>query len=406
MSRKKFILVVPDGLTEKPWGDFQTPLELARTPNLDRLSRMGTVGFVKTIPSGFHPGSEIGNMVLLGYDPSSHYTGRGPIEAASLGIEMEKDDVVFRCNLVTLTPYGNHVVMEDYSAGHIEDEDAEKIVEDLNRFVARNGIRFYKGKSYRNLMVWKKSPSRPDEVESVKLPPPHDIVGRSIFQFIEGFSKEILKLITQSQLLLKNHPVNVKRRNEGKKEANSIWLWGQGRKPSFKPFKELYGRDGAVISAVDVVKGLGRLSGLEVVEVEGATGYYDTNYEGKADAALKALEEKDFVLVHIEATDEAGHSGDFELKKRVIEDFDRRFLGRLLEGLEKFQRWRMVISPDHPTPLDVRTHTDDPVPFLLVDSDSSTETERSFSERIKGVPIVEDGTDLIRILFEEKNIEN
>ncbi len=403
---KKFVLVVPDGMSDEPWGSSETPLEAAETPNLDKLARSGTFGFVRTIPEGFHPGSEIGNMVLLGYDPAKYYTGRGPIEAAAIGVEMEDDDIIFRCNLVTLLPYGKQIFMEDYSAGHIKDEEAAEIIEHLNKFMGQDGKVFFKGKSYRNIMVWKKSPKRPEGIENINMPPPHDLTEKNIFDHLGKEHMEILKLITESQMLLKDHPVNVKRRERGEREANSIWLWGQGRRPNLPPFKEIHGVDGGVISAVDLIKGLAKLSKLDVINVEGATGYIDTNYEGKADAALEFLKDHDFVFVHIEAADEAGHLGDFDLKKKAIEDFDRRFLGRLLEGLRSFPSWRILISPDHPTPLSIKTHSRNPVPFVIFDSSLPGKGALRFSERVESPVMVKDGTSLIDILFERRKLEN
>ena len=398
----KYLLIVPDGLTEDPWGSEKTPLEVAHTPFLDDLAGRGIFGFVRTIPQGFHPGSEIGNMVLLGYDPSRYFTGRGPIEAASKGLKLKDDDIVFRCNLVTLYPSISGVYMLDYSAGHISDEEASEIIDTLNKYMSTEDRYFVKGKSYRNLMVWGKK--RPKSVERAELPAPHDIVGKNTVDLLKD--KEILKVLTESQLILKDHPVNKRRREKGEREANSIWLWGQGRMPKFKKIKDLYGIDGAVISAVDLVKGLGVLAGLEVIEVEGATGYIDTNYEGKAEAALDALKRKDFVYVHIEAPDEAGHSGDFDLKKKVIEDFDRRFLGRLMKGLSEFSDWRLLLLPDHPTPISLKTHSSQPVPFVLVDGRDQRKSEALFSERRKSSNFISDGTRLIKMLFEGCSIED
>ncbi len=402
----KYIMVVPDGLTEKPWADEKTPLEVAKTPNLDALAKRGVLGFTRTIPRGFHPGSEIGNMSLLGYDPKVYFTGRGPIEAASKGLELESGDLVFRCNLVTLYATLNNVYMADYSAGHITDQEASELIEHLNEYLGRDDFYFVKGKSYRNLLVWKDG-ERPKGIESLRLPPPHDIVGKNIFEYLGEQHKPILEILTQSQLLLKDHPVNKKRREKGVPEANSIWLWGQGFMPSLYSFEEAYGVKGGVISAVDLIKGLGRLAGLKVLEVEGATGYLDTNYEGKAQEALRFLrEEGDFVYVHIEAPDEAGHSGEFDLKVKAIEDFDQRFLGTLLKGLEELGDWRMLIVPDHPTPLDIKTHCSDPVPFLFVFSSSTGDRRRVFSEREKGDIFIDDATRLVKILFERERFED
>ena len=363
-KRLKYIVLVPDGAADRPLKALEgkTPLEVAHTPHLDSLAQRGELGRVRTIPPGFPPGSDVANLSVFGYDPRLYYTGRGPLEAASIGVELDPEDVAFRCNLVTLQVLGTEVIMEDYSAGHIPTEESSGIIRDLDRELGRDGFRFFPGVSYRHLLVWKGGR------DGVRTTPPHDIVEQPISSYLpqgEGAS-ELLRLITSSQILLKDHPVNLRRAEEGKRPANSIWPWGQGRRPSMPPFREKYGLSGKVIAAVDLIKGIGVYAGMEVVEVPGATGWLDTDYRGKAEAGLKALEDADFLYLHVEAPDEASHMGDVEEKIRAIERFDQEVVGTILEGLTG--DFRIMVLPDHPTPISVRTHVDEPVPFLLYDS--------------------------------------
>jgi 2,3-bisphosphoglycerate-independent phosphoglycerate mutase len=310
------------------------------------------------------PGSDIGNLSVLGYDPKACYTGRSPIEAAAMGVSLAPEDVAFRCNLVTLGFEGEALVMEDYSAGHISNEDAKELITTLASELGNESFQFYPGVSYRHLLVWRGG------VEAMDLTPPHDISDQPVAPHMpkgEG-SKTLLEVMTNAQMLLKAHPVNRQREERGEKTANSIWLWGQGRAPRLNPFVELYGVEGAVISAVDLVKGLGLLAGLEFISVPGATGYLDTNYRGKGEYALEALKDKDFIYVHVEAFDEAGHLGDAEKKVKALEDFDRELVAPLLEGLQSMGPFRVIICPDHSTPVPVRTHVAEPVPYALWDS--------------------------------------
>jgi 2,3-bisphosphoglycerate-independent phosphoglycerate mutase len=368
----KYVVIVGDGMADYPVDDLngKTPLMVAETPNMDWLARHGEIGMVRTVPDGFNPGSEIANLSIFGYDPVRYYTGRGPLEAASLGIELQPDDIAFRCNLVTLKFDGTGTIMEDFSAGHIANDEAREIIVDLNREIGTKDIQFYPGVSYRHLMVFKGGASKYSNLEKLKLIPPHDITGRLISPFLpeihgRGGEDRILFLINESQRFLKNHPVNITRSAKGLKPANSIWLWGQGRSPQMITLKERFGIEGYVISAVHLLKGIGILAGLEVLEVPGATGYFDTNYDGKAQYALRGLKEKDFVYVHVEAPDEAGHMGDLQLKIKAIETFDEKIVGAILKGMENFERFRILILPDHPTPLSIRTHTADPVPYVI-----------------------------------------
>ncbi len=358
----KYIILIGDGMADEPLHECggKTPLEYAATPNMDRMAGAGRFGLFKTIPDGFPPGSDVAALSIFGYPPQRYYTGRAPLEAASLGVRLGEDDVAFRCNLVTLKEDGR-TLMEDYSAGHISTEEAAAIVETLNERLSYLGVTFHTGKSYRHLMVWHNG------VDDIKTTPPHDIMGQPVEEHLPGGNgaERLRELMELSREVLKDHPANVARRKEGRPTADAIWLWGGGRSPSLPTFHESFGMEGAVISAVDLVNGIGVLAGLEVIRVPGATGYIDTNYEGKADYALRALLTKDFVCVHVEAPDEAGHEGSLVKKLRAIEDFDRKVVGRILEGLEAFDTVRVAVLADHPTPVRLRTHTPDPVPFAI-----------------------------------------
>lgn len=381
----KYVVVVGDGMADYPVEALKgkTPLMAAKTPHMDWMAKHGEVGMVRTVPEGFNPGSEIANLSIFGYDPVRYFTGRGPLEAASLGIELRPDDIAFRCNLVTLRVTGSKIVMEDFSAGHITDDEASQIISDLNREIGTDDVRFYPGVSYRHLMVLKDGAVRFSKLERLELTPPHDITGKEILPFLPevsgsakfgsssgGGEDQILALMTESQRLLKNHPVNLAREAKGLRPANSIWLWGQGRSPKMITLKERFGIEGYVISAVHLLKGIGICAGLEVLEVPGATGYFDTNYDGKAQYTLRGLKEKDFVYVHVEAPDEAGHMGDLRLKIEAIEVFDEKIVGAILKGMDQFERYRMMVLPDHPTPLSLRTHTADPVPYVIYSNEN------------------------------------
>lgn len=382
----KYIVIVPDGAADYPIDelDGKTPLQVAYTPNMDFLASKGIVGSVRNIPEGFPPGSDVANLSILGYDPRTYYTGRAPIEAVSIGLNLSKNDVAYRCNLITLKFSGkDQIFMEDYSAGHIPTEEAKILIEEIDKKLGNERIRFYPGVSYRHIMVWK------DGTEEVECIPPHDITGKEIRRYLPiGKNANFLKdLIFKSIEILKEHPVNKKRVSEGKKPANSIWLWGQGRTPSLPTYQEKYKLSGALISAVDLTKGLGILAGFHIINVPGATGWIDTNYKGKAEYALNALERVDFVYIHIEAPDEAGHQGDFRLKIKAIEDIDRIVVGTIInEAPKRFKKFKILLLPDHPTPIKIRTHTADPVPFVIYDSQNIEQRDRKFSEEIVQSP--------------------
>jgi len=369
----KYVIIVGDGMADYPVESLggKTPLMVARTPYMDRMANQGEIGLVRTVPDGFNPGSEIANLSIFGYDPVRYYTGRGPLEAASLRVNLSADDIAFRCNLVTLKFRGSEILMEDFSAGHITDEEASKIIADLNNEMGASGIQFHAGVSYRHLMVLKNGAAKFSGLEKLELTPPHDIIGKEISPFLPQTEAPVLTLMKESQRVLKNHPVNQARETKGLLPANSIWLWGQGHSPQMVTMKERFGMDGYVISAVHLIKGIGMLAGLEVLEVPGATGYFDTNYDGKARYALRGLREKDFVYVHVEAPDEAGHMGDLQLKIDAIEAFDEKIVGAILEGMKEFKRYKILVLPDHPTPLSVRTHTADPVPYVICSNEKS-----------------------------------
>ncbi|MBW7957015.1 MAG: cofactor-independent phosphoglycerate mutase [Deltaproteobacteria bacterium] len=374
----KYIILIGDGMADAPIESLggKTPLESADTPNMDRLAGAGRFGLFRTVPGGFSPGSDVANLSVLGYSPAKYYSGRAPLEAASIGVKLGPSDIAFRCNLVTLIEKDGSTVMGDYSAGHISTEEARDMVLDLDSALSREGVRFYPGTGYRHLMVWSGGS------KDLKTVPPHDISDKAIGPHLpkgEGAEK-LINLMNLSQDVLKNHPVNAKRVAEGKKPATSIWLWGQGSAPAMPTLKERFGVNGAIISAVDLMKGIGIYAGLEVIKVEGATGYIDTNYKGKADAALKALETRDFICVHIEAPDEAGHNGNLGHKLQAIEDFDSKIVGPVMEGARRLGPFAVMVLPDHPTPIALKTHTSDPVPFVLFrDGDEGSPVK--FSEK-------------------------
>lgn len=345
--------------------DGRTPLEAADTPNLDEIAKRAEIfGIAKTIPDPLPPGSDVGNLAVLGYDPTKYYTGRSPLEAASIGISLGETDVAVRCNLVTLAERDGRTVMEDYSAGHITDDDAAGIIEDLKKEFDGEEFSLSQGVSYRHLLLWRGGNS------GIRTTPPHDISGKEIAPWLPSGdgAEKLLSLMEKSRRILKDHPVNAKRRAEGKNTADSVWLWGEGTRPDMPPLQELYGITGSVVSAVDLVKGIGIFASMEVIEVPGATGYLDTNYAGKVSGAIESLRRVDLAMIHIEATDETGHVGDARLKIRAVEDFDQKVVGPALAGMEQFGEYRVLVLSDHPTPIDLRTHTNEPVPFAILDS--------------------------------------
>lgn len=395
----KYVVIVGDGMADRPLKELngRTPLQEASTPNMDRLSAEGIIGSVRTIPKGMHPGSDVANLSILGYNPNEFYSGRAPLEAASIGVKLKKDDVAFRCNLVTLkfNREKTKAIMEDYSSGHITTDEAKLLIRDIDKTIGSDTLAFYPGVSYRHLMVWSKG------IEDAECIPPHDIIGKDVMDYLPvGRGEDVLrKKMMESVDILESHPVNRERQKKGKNPGNSIWLWGQGKKPKIPTFKQKYSLKGALVSAVDLTRGLGICAGLEILQVPGITGYLDTNYLGKAEYALKVLKKVDFVYIHVEAPDEAGHSGNYRDKIRAIEDIDKLVVGPVLDGLSHFDKYRLLVLPDHPTPIELRTHTDDPVPFVIFESDRKRQNKGvRYDEEIlkrKNILVFEEGYKLM-----------
>jgi 2,3-bisphosphoglycerate-independent phosphoglycerate mutase len=362
----KYVVLLGDGMADEAMPELggKTPLQCAHTPYMDRLAREGEVGLAQTIPEGFPPGSDVANLSVFGYDPTSCYSGRSPLEAASMGVSLGAEDVSFRLNLVTLGQNDGHEIMEDFSAGHISTEEARAIVLSLQDELGTEQFQFYPGVSYRHLLVWRGG------LDGMEFTPPHDITGQPVQgQLPRGEGADILlTLMERARKVLACHPVNERRKAEGKRPANAMWLWGQGRAPKMATMQERFGLSGAVISAVDLIKGIGIYAGLDVIEVPGATGYIDTNYKGKGEYALQALKTRDYVYIHVEAPDEASHGGLVQEKIKAIESFDELVVGTVFEGLRSMGDFRLLVTPDHPTPLRLMTHTDKPVPFILYGS--------------------------------------
>jgi 2,3-bisphosphoglycerate-independent phosphoglycerate mutase len=399
----KYLVLLGDGMSDEklPQLGNKTPLQAARTPHMDFMARHGILGLARTVPPGLPPGSDVANLSVFGYDPRNCYTGRSPLEAASMGVALGPDDVAFRLNMVSLNISGAKVFMQDYSAGHISTEESRILVEDLQKNFGKDGIEFYPGVGYRHLMVWRGGKY------ALKSTPPHDITGKEVAGHLPNGdgADRLIFLMNASQMLFKDHPVNRKRVGEGKLPASSIWLWGHGKSPRIGTFQELHGLSGAVISAVDLIKGIGIYAGLDVINVAGATGYIDTNYEGKVAAALQALETRDYVYLHVEAPDEAGHSGNLEHKMQAIEDFDARVVGPILEGVKKFDSYRILCTPDHPTPLALMTHTSNPVPFILYTGENAENRSiEGYDEDTAAATglVIEEGYRLMGMLLEKQ----
>lgn len=378
----KYLILVGDGMGDEPIENlgYQTPLEAAQTPFMDELCAKGELFLNRTIPDGYPPGSDVANLSLLGYDPAQHYTGRAPFEAAAMGLIPTADETAFRCNMVTLEFSENgRVKMIDFTADHISSGEAAELIASLNRECASKLFRFHSGVSYRHILMVK------GEYPPMNPAPPHDHIGQDVTDYWQGYfvDPNWRELLEKSSDLLANHPVNQKRIAGRKLPANAIWLWGEGKLPRIPSFHDSFGLSGSMISAVDLLKGLAVTAGLSVINVDGATGYLDTNYAGKAMAALDALATQDFVFVHVEAPDEAGHQGLVKEKIQAIEDFDQKIVGPIIEGLRAAgEEFRVVVTMDHMTPISLRTHTSDPVPTLLYDSRKNKNgCGRSFSEK-------------------------
>ena len=375
----KYIVVLGDGMADEPIPALggRTPLDAAVTPVLDELAGKGTLGTVQNVPAGMAPGSDVANLSVLGYDPAANYSGRSPLEALSVGVQMEDDDVIFRSNIVTLTepePYAQKTIL-DHSSGEISTADADILMDAIRAEFNNDTFRFYTGTSYRHILVWKHG-------RVSALEPPHDHLGKVIGDYLPQ-EKVLRDVMERSFDILNNHPLNLARAAAGKHKANSLWFWGAGTKPKVQNFKEKTGLTGAMISAVDLLKGIAVGAGMKVYNVPGATGSIDTNWEGKAQAAIDALLKDgcDYAYIHVEAPDEMGHQGRVEDKVKSIEYLDSRLIARVKQAMEAAgEDYRMLILPDHPTPLRIRTHTSNPVPYLLYDSTHEQKKRERFTE--------------------------
>lgn len=373
----------------------KTPLQVANKPNIDELTLKGRAGQLKTVPESLTPGSDVANMGIFGYDPEKYYSGRGPLEAGSMGIEVSKNDVIFRCNLIT----ESNGILDDFTAGHISSEESAILINDLNKYFQDKG-EFYSGIGYRHLFI------REDMgVKDLKTTPPHDIIGGKIDKYINWNNKHSLvikDIIINSKHVLENHEVNKKRIANNKKPANMIWLWGQGLKPNMPLFKDLYGVNGSTITGVDLIKGLGVFSGLNNINVPGATGYFDTDYRAKGKYAINALKDNDLLFVHVESPDEAGHAGDIPEKIKAIEEIDEKVLSPIMDNIGSFGEYKIAILPDHATPIDIRTHTRDPVPLAIYSSCDCADNVKTYDEKsvLKGSLGLDNAFNLIGRLID------
>lgn len=377
----KYVIVLGDGMADYPLEELggKTPLEYAETPMMDAMASRAKIGLVHTIPKGMKPGSDTANLSVIGYDPVKYYTGRSPLEALSIGVPMKDTDIAIRCNIVTVSDEEKEYKdkkMIDHSSGEISTEDADVLIKAVQEAFGSEKYRFYTGTSYRHLLIW-------DKGEVVELMPPHDILTKTIGEYLPG-EKMLAEMMEKSYDILNAHPINVAREKAGLHKANSIWFWGAGTRPALSAFEEKTGKKGVMISAVDLLKGIGVGAGLTNIEVEGADGTLETNYEGKARAAVDALTKDgyDFAYIHVEAPDEMGHQGSLERKIKAIENLDGRVIRLVKEGMDASgEDYRILVLPDHPTPLSLRTHTSDPVPFLLYDSRKEEPQQWHYNER-------------------------
>ncbi len=384
----KYIILIGDGMADYPLEELndRTPLEVAKIPNITYIARNGCVGKALTIPRGMSPGSDIANLSILGYSPKKYYRGRGPLEAANIGVELDRDDVAFRCNLIT----AGEDIVADYSAGHISTKEASVLIKHLNEEMGHKWARFYPGMSYRHLLLirtkyltGKAGVLTSTDLTETDCVPPHNIIGEKISKNLpKGKGRDLLvKLMRNSKPVLEAHELNKVRIDLKENPANMIWLWGQGTKPDMPSFKDKFGLTGAVISAVDLIKGIGKIIGLQAIDVPGATGYYDTDYKAKAEYAIKALENHDFVYVHVEAPDEAGHNGDIRAKITAIENFDKLVVGTILnEFKHNASDCRILVMPDHATPISLKTHTSDAVPMAIFGKGITKDNVKVYSE--------------------------
>ena len=393
----KYIILVGDGMADYPIPELgdKTPLQTANTSNMDLIAQNGICGLVKTIPDSLPPGSDVANTSLLGYDPEVYFTGRGPLEAGSMGVKLDGDDVAYRCNIVAVADG----IMADYSSGHISSDESRELIKLVDEELGTAEVKFHPGVSYRHLLV------HTGGSESLKCTPPHDITDEPYGEYLPtGPGQEIIRdLMERSRAILADHPVNKKRMAAGKNPGNMIWPWGQGKAPNMPTLLEKYGLTGSVISAVDLIRGIGHYAGLDIIEVPGATGYLDTNYLGKAQYALESLKDKDLVWVHVEAPDEASHAGDTEAKIKAIEEFDSKTVGAILRGMEgSGEEYMVLVLPDHLTPISVRTHVHGAIPFAACGTKIKSDNVKSFSEAAaeSGGTLFEKGHTLMTYLVE------
>jgi 2,3-bisphosphoglycerate-independent phosphoglycerate mutase len=377
----KYLLVIGDGMADNPVPELgnKTPLQAAHKPNMDKIAATGKNGLIKNVPDECTPGSDVAICSVLSYDPRKYCPGRGPLETPAKGIQLGKNDVAYRCNIIT----EENDAIADYSAGHITTKEAEQLIASIQTAFDKPGeIEFYPGLDYRHFLILRNNPNS----DQIQCTPPHDVTGTKVAKVLpkakipeaEKTAELLRKMIEQSRPILRNHPVNIARQKAGKRQGNLIWPWGGGKKPSMPTLKEKFGVKSAVISAVDLVKGIGSFAGMEIINVQGATGLADTNYEGKADAALKAIKTNDLVFVHVEAPDEAGHVRDYKLKVKTIEDLDRRLLGRIMQGMN--EQYAIAILPDHPTPVKTGIHSREPVPFAICTPNLKPDGVKAFDE--------------------------
>lgn len=398
----KYIVILGDGMADRPLKELggKTPLEYADTPMMDQLAAAGEIGMVHTIPDGMKPGSDTANLSVLGYDPRKYYSGRSPLEALSIGVDMKDTDIALRCNLVTLSEeeesYEDKKII-DHSSGEISTEEAAQLLEAVRRELETDTYKFYVGTSYRHLLIW-------DKGQVQELTQPHDVLGQTIGQYLPSDEK-LREMMKRSYDILVDHPVNIERKKKGLNPANSCWFWGAGTKPALFPFTEKTGKNGAMISAVDLLKGIGVGTSMKVITVDGANGGLDTNYEGKAQAAVDILKDGyDFVYVHVEAPDEMGHQGSVEKKVQAIEYLDQRLIAGVKKGLDEAgEPYRMLILPDHPTPICIRTHSSENVPYLLYDSSDVQHRNWHYNEAEAECSgnFVAKGHELIDYLFDK-----
>jgi len=401
----KYIVILADGMADYPVNELgnKTPMQVAKKPNIDSLFKKSQTGLVYNVPDNLSPGSDVANLSAMGYDPQIYYTGRSPLEAVSIGIDLKEDDIVFRCNVVTVTDdeenYEDKIIV-DHSADEISTEEARILINDVQKEFGNSFLKFYPGISYRHALVWDKGPQKYD------LTPPHDILEKRIGDYLpKGESgKILLEMMKKSYDFLNNHPINVERAKKGLNKANSIWIWGEGKKPALEKFEKLYGLKGSVISAVDLIKGIGICAGLDSIDVDGATGNIHTNFSGKAKACIEALKSgSDYVFVHMEAPDECGHRHEIDNKVKSIELIDEKVVKYVVDELKSEGiDFRMLILPDHPTPLALRTHTRDAVPYMIYDSTNEVNNKSdSFTEEsasLSGI-VIKDGYKLMDLFI-------